>query len=130
MRRDDVRNRMSETLRSMGHRPSVRGGNGYGLTEPQRLLSEELNWPTEVVVPTGRPRTPGVPTHYKLDIADPDRKIAVEVDGGSHYPLARQESDRRKDAFLRGAGWTVLRFSNQEVMADTAACAQTVQSTT
>ncbi|MGH8572339.1 MAG: DUF559 domain-containing protein, partial [Gammaproteobacteria bacterium] len=32
--------------------------------------------------------------------------------------------------WLRGEGWTVLRFSNQEVMADTAACAQTAVSTT
>lgn len=129
MRDAATRERVSESLRAMGHRPPVRRGNGHGLTEPQRLLAEALGWPTEVVVLTG-PRRKGIPTCYKIDVANPDTRIAVEIDGASHCALSRQAADRRKESFLHGEGWTVLRFSNQEVMADTEACARTVLSTT
>lgn len=125
----ETRARQSATLRAIGHRPPVQGGNGRGLTEPQRLLSEALGWPTEVIVPTGQ-RGRGLPTHFKLDIANPELMIAVEIDGGSHNSLVVRERDQRKDAFLTGAGWTVLRFSNREAMADTAACVRTVMSIT
>lgn len=135
MANPDVRSKMSASLRARGHQPPVRGGNGRGLTEPQRLLAERLGWPTELIVPTGNPTVgpshiPGLPSHYKLDIADPELMIAVEVDGGSHCSLERKDQDRRKGEWLTGEGWTVLRFSNQEVMADTAACARTARSTT
>lgn len=131
----DVRARMAATLKAVGHAPKVRGGNGRGLTESQRLLSEALGWDTEVIVKTGNPsrgveHIPGIPTHYKLDIASLELMIAVEVDGGSHCALERKAQDRRKGEWLTGAGWTVLRFSNREVMADTADCARTVMSTT
>jgi hypothetical protein len=126
-----TRAKVSATLREMGHKPPVRGGNGTGPTEPQRLLAEALGWEMEVVVRPGQGRVRGgLPTHYKLDIAHPTLKIAVEIDGGSHGTLERREQDRRKEAWLRGEGWTVLRFSNQEVMADLEACARTVTSTT
>lgn len=131
----EVRARQATTLRAIGHRPPVQGGNGRGLTQPQRLLSQALGWPTEVVVKTGNPsrgaqRVPGIPSHFKLDIANPQLRIAVEVDGESHRALAVRARDQRKDAFLTGAGWSVLRFSNREVMADTEACVRMVLSTT
>jgi Protein of unknown function (DUF559) len=112
---------------------ATRGGNGQPMPEPQRLLSEALGWPTEVVVST-RPVPPvmaGVPmpSCYKIDIASEECRVAVEVDGGSHRSKERQEQDRKKTAFLEACGWTVLRFSNREVMENTAACAQVVWST-
>lgn len=130
MRNPVSRAKMSATLRRIGHQPKVRGGNGRGPTEPQRLLAEALGWPIELVVPTGAKGRNGPPSHYKLDIAHPTMKIAVEIDGGSHCSLVRREQDQRKETWLRGEGWTVLRFSNREVMGDTAACARTVTSTT
>jgi len=81
-------------------------------------------------VPTGQRATGGPPSHYKIDLANPDLMIAVEVDGQSHSSRAGQERDRRKDEWLTGAGWLVLRFSNREVMADSAACARMVTSIT
>lgn len=130
MASDESRSKMAATLRGMGHRPRVRGGNGSGPTEPQRALSDLLGWPVEVVVPTGQRVKGGPPSHYKIDVGNPAAKVAVEIDGASHASLARRESDQRKDAWLRGAGWCVLRFTNEEVMADTAAVAATVLSTT
>lgn len=130
MRRPESVEKMRASLQRIGHQPTVRGGNGKPLSEPQKALANALMWPTEWVVKTGKPRRPGVPTCYKVDIANPTLKVAVEVDGASHGLLARREADRRKDEFLSGSGWLVLRYSNQEVMADTAGIARTVLSTT
>lgn len=60
MHRAASRERMATTLRSAGHRPSVMGGNGRGMTEPQRLLLQKLGsgWIAELAVSTGtRPAT-------------------------------------------------------------------------
>jgi very-short-patch-repair endonuclease len=51
-----------------------------------------------------------LPSHYKLDLANPKMMVAVEVDGSSHFRKARKEADDRKDEFLRLNGWKVLRF--------------------
>lgn len=71
-----------------------------------------------------------MPLHYKIDIANPVKKIAVEVDGGSHSATRVREADERKDAFLTSHGWRVFRFSNREVMADLEGCVRKVLSTT
>jgi very-short-patch-repair endonuclease len=70
-----------------------------------------------------------MPNCYKIDMADTGLKLAIEVDGGSHGSLIVQERDRRKDALLVGSGWTVLRFSNQQVMERLEECVQMVTST-
>jgi hypothetical protein len=55
-------------------------------------------------------------TCYKLDIAQPEKKIGIEVDGSGHQnPLAR-ERDTKKEMALTQLGWRVLRFLNQEIM--------------
>jgi very-short-patch-repair endonuclease len=58
----------------------------------------------------------GYPTHYKIDVAIPGIKLAVEADGSSHFGEKRRKSDLRKDAFLTGLGWKVLRFSNRMIL--------------
>ena len=132
MRKEEHRRTQTAAMRAGGWKPKVRGGNGRGLTEPQRLLAEALGWPTEVVVVTGARATgrDDIPNSYKIDVANEETKIAVEVDGASHRTLAGQDQDRRKTAFLEGLGWTVLRFWNSEVLKDLDACVQTVRSTT
>jgi Protein of unknown function (DUF559) len=95
--------------------PGLTGGNGRGLTVPQALLAARLGWATEHVVPTDRPR----PTHYKIDVASPELMIAIEVDGESHNSRAVKARDARKNAFLVNLGWTVLRFRNKRVLAET-----------
>ena len=127
MRLESARAKMSATLRSIGHAPPTRGGNGKPTPEPQRLLAEALGWPVEVVVPTRMDRGTGFPRHYKLDIASREDCVAVEVDGGSHAASARREQDARKDAFLTERGWRVLRFTNAEVLADVERCARIVR---
>jgi len=130
MHNDDTRALVSKKLKAKGHKPPVRGGNGRPASQPHRQLAEALGWQMEYVVPTKMPRGTGYPTCYKIDIAHPGAKIAVEVDGASHAALTRQQQDRKKEAFLQSIGWRVLRFTNKEVMADLNRCVQTVLSTT
>jgi hypothetical protein len=129
MRLQSARRKLSATLRRIGHRPKVRGGNGQPVPVPQQMLAQALGWPTEVVVSTGLGRRSGYPKHYKIDIANAQSKIAVEVNGSSHHGL-RLGQDKRKTGFLRSRGWRVFVFTNQQVLADCQSCARTVTSTT
>tara|TARA_B100001146_G_C16179837_1_gene434101 strand:+ start:351 stop:671 length:321 start_codon:yes stop_codon:yes gene_type:complete len=86
---------------------------------PQLCLHQALGvgWVMERTVNVWKgTRKPGWPGHYKLDIANPDLMIAIEVDGGSHGTMERQAADDRKDQFLRAEGWSVYRVSNAEAM--------------
>ena len=120
MFKEECRLKVSKTLREKKHRPVFRGGNGKPLTQPQKLLNEALGWEnTEYVVKTASVQhlfTPRLPHHLKIDIANPALMIAIEVDGVSHKSVAGQERDRRKNLALSSLGWSVLRFTNQQVM--------------
>ena len=109
-------------LKAMGHKPPVRGGNGTGLARPQEILLDALSpkgWVAEYVVTTGVKREKGsLPTHYKIDLANPTKMVAIEVDGRSHNTLARREADKRKDAFLLSKGWSVFRVRNETILND------------
>jgi leucyl-tRNA synthetase len=59
-----------------------------------------------------------LPTNYKVDIADPARRLAIEIDGATHNRKKWRYLDRRKTEVLNALGWSVLRFSNQRVDSD------------
>ena len=82
----------------------------------------------------------------RIDIAFPNKKVAVFVDGcfwhscpiHGHPPKSNTaywmpklekniERDRAKDARLRQEGWDVLHFWEHEVKSDAAGCAPKVQ---
>jgi very-short-patch-repair endonuclease len=49
---------------------------------------------------------------YRIDLAFPSAKVAVEVDGWAwHIDAERFRNDRRKGNALVGAGWDLLRFT-------------------
>lgn len=129
MRHAAVRERVRTSLRAMGWKPPVRGGNGHPPTAPQLALAAALGWKMEVAVPTKMPRESGYPTCYKLDIANVVLKVGVEVDGFGHQSLKVQAKDAKKEKFLTSIGWTLLRFSNRQVTEHLAECVQTVLST-
>lgn len=129
MSNSDSAEKMKFTLQQIGHKPPIQGGNGKGPTTPEKKLADALNWLTNVVVPTRIPKGNGYPTCYKLDIGNAAMKVGIEVDGSSHHAKARQEQDEKKTKLLSELGWTVLRFSNQEVMENLSGCVQTVLST-
>jgi very-short-patch-repair endonuclease len=92
-------------------------------------LAKKFDVYAEYPIPTKMPRDSGYPTCYKVDIAIPEKMIAIEVDGGSHSAIERQMQDKKKDAFLKKLGWNVLRFTNKQVMERLEECVQTVMST-
>ena len=94
------------------------GGNGTPLPLPQQILAAALGWPTEYAVTTKR-KSP-YPTAYKIDIANPTLKVAIEVDGPGHLAAKIKKADAKKDALLTEMGWTVLRFKNKSVLNDLA----------
>ena len=51
---------------------------------------------------------------YILDFACLEAKLVIEVDGGQHAESIARDAER--DAFLRSAGFRVLRFWNDQVM--------------
>ena len=52
---------------------------------------------------------------YIADFACLEGALVVEVDGGQHMDA---ETDCARDAFLRGEGFHVLRFWNNEILAN------------
>jgi len=123
-----IRAKAHVALRAKGY-AMLNGGNGQPLPVPQQMLAAALGWPTEYVVPTGK-RQAGRPTSYKIDIAEPTLKIAVEVDGVGHIAKDRQMQDRSKTEYLQEHGWTVIRVQNKEVLTDLRAVLQRILSTT
>lgn len=57
---------------------------------------------------------------WRFDFAWPDRKIAVECEGGVHRINTRFETDCAKYNAAQRAGWVVLRFTPAMVKAGTA----------
>ena len=77
------------------------GGNGRPSSHRQEKLAQALGWHNEYVVVTHQ-----IPHAYKIDVAEPNLKIAIEV--GNHASLRKQE-------WYRKNGWTYLHFSNRMV---------------
>jgi len=53
---------------------------------------------------------------YVVDFACLSRKLVVEVDGGQHN---ENDCDKARDEYLRGEGFRVLRFWNNDVLSNT-----------
>ena len=53
---------------------------------------------------------------YIVDFACLGRKLVIEVDGAQH---AESFGDKKRDAWLKGQGFKVLRFWNSDVLKNT-----------
>lgn len=58
--------------------------------------------------------------YFVLDFCCLAIKLAVELDGDVH--LKQQNRDRRRDAMLIGLGYSVVRFTNEQVLKDWDRC--------
>lgn len=117
MRNPESIEKMRQTLK--GRTFLARGGNGT-LTQPQLLLAQATGFAMEYAIATApvAGQFPSLPHCYKVDLADPSHKLAIEVDGQSHQLKKWRYLDKRKTAVLNALGWSVLRFSNQQVLED------------
>jgi very-short-patch-repair endonuclease len=53
---------------------------------------------------------------YVLDFYSPELRLAIEVDGDSHFSVEGQEHDSVRAEFLETRGIQVIRFTNREVL--------------
>jgi len=60
---------------------------------------------------------------YRLDFAIPDKRIAIELDGHEYHKTKYQRThDAKRDRWLYGQGWHVLRFTGTEIYQDLDRC--------
>ena len=52
---------------------------------------------------------------YVIDFYSPSLKLAVEIDGDSHFNEEAQGYDQIREAFIGSLGIRFLRFTNEEV---------------
>ncbi|MBW4667251.1 MAG: endonuclease domain-containing protein [Cyanomargarita calcarea GSE-NOS-MK-12-04C] len=55
---------------------------------------------------------------FVVDFYTPELKLAIEIDGDSHYQDGIPEYDHERQLFLESKGTKVLRFTNQEIYKD------------
>ena len=64
---------------------------------------------------------------YSLDFALPDLLLGVECDGETWHAQDDQlERDKRRDSNLAQLGWTILRFTDEEIDAHIEKCVETI----
>lgn len=94
---------------------------------PHDLLWDAVvaRWPTAVrelegVVPNRR---------FRIDVAIPEARIAIEVDGFRHHGKHLEDfrRDRVRQNLLTIAGWRVLRFAAGDIRKDLDACLDTIR---
>lgn len=61
---------------------------------------------------------------YRLDLAIPGLKIDVECDGQEYHD---GKVDKRRDQYLKKAGWKILRFTGSEINSETAYCIRLIK---
>jgi very-short-patch-repair endonuclease/transposase-like protein len=59
---------------------------------------------------------------YEYDFAFIDKKIDVEIDGGTHKSEKVKKIDERRDIFSKSQGWKVIRFEALRVKKDVIGC--------
>lgn len=55
---------------------------------------------------------------YTLDFVEHAHRLIIELDGSQHGFAANLAHDAKRDSFLRGQGYRVLRFGNVDVLKD------------
>ena len=53
---------------------------------------------------------------YIVDFVCFEKKIVIEADGGQHSESREREKDKKRDKWLRGQGFKVLRFWDNEIL--------------
>jgi very-short-patch-repair endonuclease len=52
---------------------------------------------------------------FVLDFYSPELKLAIEIDGESHFQEGVAQYDKERQIFIESAGIQFLRFTNQDV---------------
>ncbi|MGE7651207.1 endonuclease domain-containing protein [Peribacillus frigoritolerans] len=53
---------------------------------------------------------------YRIDVALPEYRIAIECDGKAYHSSLKQKThDRKRDKYLESKRWVTLRFSGKDI---------------
>ncbi|OJU56274.1 MAG: leucine--tRNA ligase, partial [Bacteroidales bacterium 45-6] len=127
--------------------PSNRGGTGlHGSSEdknnPPYYTTNKLDWNTNIGNARENRKNPteaedalwqmlrdkGIGYKFRrqhlidrfiVDFVCLEKSLIVEVDGGYHGNQEQAEADKQRTEILNNLGYTVIRFKNEEVIADT-----------
>ncbi|NWG26359.1 MAG: endonuclease domain-containing protein [Pseudorhodoplanes sp.] len=64
--------------------------------------------------------------HLIVDFACLSVRVVIEVDGGQHNTVRGQQDDKSRDAYLQREGFRILRFWNNDVLANLEGVMQSV----
>ena len=64
---------------------------------------------------------------YILDFYSPKYKLGIEADGGQHYEVKGERSDKSRTEKLSKLGVKLLRFSNLEILKNTEGIYEAIQ---
>lgn len=64
---------------------------------------------------------------YITDFCCPRLKLVIEIDGDTHFNDKAEHRDRIRTRYLESAGFTILRFTNVEVMQNLEAVVTTIK---
>lgn len=94
------------------------------MTEPEKRLWWHLRARLPLEGTHFRRQVPIGP--YVADFVCLGRKLIIEVDGHQHGTDEALAYDARRDAYLKRGGFSLLRFSNREIMTELEAVLDTV----
>jgi very-short-patch-repair endonuclease len=63
---------------------------------------------------------------YIVDFVCHPANLLIELDGGQHFEEGHMQRDARRDAYLAGKGFRVLRFNNYDVMTNRQGVLETI----
>ena len=96
------------------------------MTAPELVLWERLRY-SKARIKFRRQYTFG---NYILDFYSPAIKLAIEIDGESHFIDSKaQNQDLIRDNFLKKNNLTILRFTNSEIMRNLEGCLEKIGKT-
>jgi hypothetical protein len=123
------------TRRALGQKAFGNHGNGCPPSEPEIVLMAlfpDAKYNHVILSHRGAKsflKKTGYQHYCRPDLAWPEIKLAVEIDGESHERERQIVRDLKKEEVLRSLGWSVLRFSNEEVLTETTRVQGDIQST-
>jgi very-short-patch-repair endonuclease len=63
---------------------------------------------------------------YILDFYCPELKLAIEIDGDSHFMIGAEDQDKARQEYIEAFGIQFLRFTNEDVCKNIDGVCQTV----
>ena len=73
------------------------------------------------LIPNLRPQVTVGP--YRVDLAIPDKRVAIELDGHEFHKTQEQRTcDAKRERYLQKQGWQVIRYTGSEIHRDLSEC--------